>query len=363
MSVLESEKKTYYHNLDFMKAVGICMVLCLHVPLLQLDYGQGMKFYIQYAIRLIAEGVPVFLTVNGFLLFSKKMPSLSKHYKKTLNLFLIFLGWAVFYTLVGLLAHSEAITFSSVAGYVFATNVGSQYTGVLWFLQNLLAVYLIFPMLKMIYDHNIGVFKILFVILSVFTVGSSTLILIRDGIAAVGDAAFMNGLLAFIDRFSPVGNGWYVFYFCLGGMMYHYREWIEQHRKVLATVGLLAWIIAWAVGLILSHLFVFVYNPAFNYGSLFMPFIICGLYAATLPFQAKGIVGGLISSLGKHTMGVYLTHFLFIWSIDWIMTNAGWFKIYNAPVRMGRYVLVLAGAWVLSVLIYKVPFLRKTVLM
>ena len=57
-------------NLDLMKTLGILMVLSLHVPLWDVDFiaTPTVSRAVQYALRLVSEGVPVFVAVNGFLL-------------------------------------------------------------------------------------------------------------------------------------------------------------------------------------------------------------------------------------------------------------------------------------------------------
>ena len=66
---------------------------------------------------------------------------------------------------------NEPLTISSLLRYILNTAVGSKYTGVLWFLQGLVAVYLIFPVLWHIYHEHYKVFAYIFVILFIFSEG------------------------------------------------------------------------------------------------------------------------------------------------------------------------------------------------
>ena len=82
-------------NLDLMKAMGILMVISLHVPLWDPDFmlSYDMSHVMQYLFRLISEGVPVFVTVNGFLLLKKNYLDIRKHIQKMLRMFGLLLLW------------------------------------------------------------------------------------------------------------------------------------------------------------------------------------------------------------------------------------------------------------------------------
>ena len=61
-------------NLDLMKALGILMVITIHVPLWKPEFMEtdSVGRLVQYAFRIISEGVPIFVTINGLLLLKKK---------------------------------------------------------------------------------------------------------------------------------------------------------------------------------------------------------------------------------------------------------------------------------------------------
>ena len=140
-------------NLDLLKAIGILLVVTLHVPLWSYNFiaEPSASHVLQYAMRLLSEGVPVFLMVNGYLLLGKKTFDFQKHLRKMGHIFLLFLLWSVILITIGQIfsdSPEKSFTIRTYAAYITATQVGSIYTGVLWYLQNLLAVYLIFPVLK-----------------------------------------------------------------------------------------------------------------------------------------------------------------------------------------------------------------------
>ena len=70
--------------------------------------------------------------------------------------------WGILLVCVGCITSGEKITANGVFQYIILTVVGSKYTGVLWLLQNLLGVYLIFPLLWYTYTEHENIFEYFF---------------------------------------------------------------------------------------------------------------------------------------------------------------------------------------------------------
>ena len=153
-------------NLDLMKALGILMVITIHVPLWKPEFMEtdSVGRLVQYAFRIISEGVPIFVTINGLLLLKKKNMCLKAHVEKMLRLFLVLILWGGVLAVVGMHLDNNVDTFTlkDVLRAVLNIQVGAQYTGVLWFLQNLLAVYLVYPLLWYLFNEKYGFYEYLF---------------------------------------------------------------------------------------------------------------------------------------------------------------------------------------------------------
>lgn len=346
-------------GLDLMKALGILMVLSLHVPLWDVDFivAPTISRAVQYALRLVSEGVPVFVAVNGFLLLGKDGFDLKAHLKKTLRLFILTLMWCAILAVAGMLLarERELFTVRAVLNYIAGTKVNAKYTGVLWYMQNLLAVYLLFPALKLLYDERFDVFKWLFVVVAIFTVGLGTVELVRDVLDLYVGTTLLTRFIAFARRFSPLGDGWYLFYFMLGGMVRANWDAMKKHRVPLAVAGIVSWPWAFYFGFGMSRRLGEVYNPAFNYGSLFMACFVVGLFALTLPYESKGPIGRFAASVGKNTFGIYLSHYLFIFAV------ARFFTPDTAPERVLAFIVVFAGSYLFTVVVRRIPGLKKLI--
>lgn len=149
-------EKKRYANIDLLKTIAIIMVIALHSQLFITDFIKDNKIstYIQYFIRILCEGVAIFILVNGFLLINKKQFDFKKHLLKTLKIFAILVIWSIILTISIQLIYKEPLKIIGIIKNIFITDINNKYTGVLWFLQNLIALYLIYPVLKIVHDND-----------------------------------------------------------------------------------------------------------------------------------------------------------------------------------------------------------------
>ena len=351
-------KKIYYDNLDLIKALAILLVITLHLPLWLPDFISipWTSRTAQYAFRLISEGVPVFVTVNGFLLLRKRNLDLKAHLKKCLRLFTLMIIWAVILTVAWTIIHqkTEELNLVFLLRNIFDIQVGAQKTGVLWFLQNLLGLYLIFPVIHKLYQEDFRLFKYFFVIVFIFSTGLNALSVLRDLLSLRMDVSLMNEMINFLRRFSSIGNEWYILYFCLGGLIYHYLDEIRKRRVLFTVLGFLSWPAAFAIGYVMSVGRNSLYNPAYNYNTIFMILFIIGLFAATDSFRKdKSPLHAFAARFGQRTFGIYCVHYIFIWYIRSLISIEG------SKNRVLAYIFVVSLSFLFAEITGRVPYLRK----
>lgn len=127
-----------YAYIDLIKTIAIIMVIILHSGLLKTDFMtlKSVKSVIQYAIRIISEGVPLFVMVNGFLLLHKDKFELKKHLKKILKIFILLILWSIIYIIIETILMKGQFSIGLIFKNVLTTDINNKYTGILWFLQN-----------------------------------------------------------------------------------------------------------------------------------------------------------------------------------------------------------------------------------
>lgn len=216
----QSMQKKRDQGIDLLKCFAILLVICLHAGLARFQAVTipSAIGVLEYAARLLFEGVPVFITVNGYLMLGSRHFEIHRHFKKTARLFLLLLIWMALLTFVNSRILHEPLSLTDYWYEFFHTQNGSRYDGQLWFLENLLAVYLIYPVIRMLYDKDFHLYVYVFALFAFFSVGMNTVCLIRDGIVLSHNTDLLNEAIGLIYRFDPTGNAYYVYCFMLGGL-------------------------------------------------------------------------------------------------------------------------------------------------
>ena len=132
-----------YDNIDLLKFIAIFMVITLHVPLYFTDFikTQNIENFIQFSFRLISEGVLIFIFVNGFLIINKPF-DLKKHIKKVIKVFFIMIFWGIINVIVFSLIRNETLSINKIIKETLNLKFTHLYSGHLWFLQNLICLYI-----------------------------------------------------------------------------------------------------------------------------------------------------------------------------------------------------------------------------
>ncbi len=291
--------------LDFLKTLAIFAVITLHNSTWHTNFMDAgtVSSALQYGARLFCEGVPVFVLINGFLIFDRPYDG-KKHWKRTLNILVILLLWSVILEVALTLISGEALTFSGVLTHLLETNINQKNTGVLWFLQKLLVLYLLFPVLKHLYDTHEKLFNYLLLALTVSTYG----VALMSMVSGIFDVAVLKSLHFFLKQYAlTVGPNTFVVYFMLGG--YLKRNWDTLPKKKLVIAGGVCAVLSVAVGLGASFYTGATYPANFNYSQIFLLVTIVGIFLACskIPFTNK-YVNGVLTTVGDNTMGIYLLH-------------------------------------------------------
>ena len=333
------------------------LVICLHAGLARFQEVTVPSAIgvLEYAARLLFEGVPVFLVVNGYLMLGSRHFEIHRHFRKTARLFVLLLFWMMFLTFVNSRILQEPLPLTNYWYEVFHTQVGSRYDGQLWFLENLLAVYLIYPVIRKLYDFDFHLFLYVFALFAFFSVGMNTVGLVRDGIALSHNTDLLNEAIGLICRFDPTGNAYYVYCFMLGGLIRRYREEVIAKRKALIPAGFLAWALITAIASYYSVRIGAPYMESCNYGSLAMTVMMLGMFALVLPHSSfKNPVLRLGAMAGQDTMGIFLIHFSFLdlWTMHVPLPD-------TIGYRVLEVVTVFLISWLVTLALKKIPGVRR----
>lgn len=350
--------KIRYDNIDILKTISIIMVILLHTLEWNINFleNNALRTYLNFFVRIMCEGVPIFIVINGFLIINKQF-YLEKFLKKILRIFLILLIWSAIYVVIIMSIKGENIYFKEIIKNIATTNIANYYTGVLWFLQDLIILYLFFPILKIVHDNNKKVYNYFFMLVTFFSIGMpliSNMLVILGKLANI-DYKYFN---IFIERYDFISNGTFLFYFMLGGYLFEKKEIFEikKNRIIAFFIGILSSIIVFVYAIVISKITNMQVASNFNYSSVFWAITIIGIYAITYKYKNnEKYYNKIIMDIGKNTLGIYLIHrILVVWGIQIIETN-------SLKPNLLFSIIIFIFSYLINKLIQKIPIINKIV--
>lgn len=349
---MESAKR--FDSLDLIKVIAIVMVISQHIPLYDYDFINNGKV-LEFMFKLLSEGVPLFLAVNGFLLLRKKDLDIKKHYKKVAKMLVLVFVWEAILITVGMLFDKTVFNPGLVLDLFFRTGgENAVYTSHLWYMQALIAIYCIYPLIWKAYNDNYDLFKIIFIILCVFTCLSGTIEMISKLVNYEGYAKMINYVSEYINRFTLFGNyKWQLLYFCLGGVINKNLEVIRKKKILFIIVGVVSWLLAFVYGYLISVKNNQTCSGFFNASTVFMSMTVIGWFALCDAYTSKGIIGETITKIGKNTFGIYVTHTYFLRVAGLFISNSSFI------LRLLTVFVTLILSYLFTIIIKKIPYLNK----
>lgn len=350
--------KERYDNIDILKTIAIIMVILLHTLEWNIYFlnDESLRIYLTFFARIMCEGVPIFILVNGFLIINKKF-YLDKFLKKVFRIFIILLIWSAIDITIIMLIQGEGIYFKEIIKNIATTDISNYYTGLLWFLQDLIKLYLFFPILKIVHDNNKKVYNYFFIMITFFTIGIpliSNLLSILQSFMNI-NVKYFN---VFIEKYNFISNGTFLFYFMLGGYLFEKKNIFEkrENRIFVFLIGIISSITVFIYAIVLSKITKVQVAPNFNYSSIFLAITIIGIYAITYKYKNKNhYYNKLIMDIGKNTFGIYLVHkILVIWGIKIIEEN-------NMTRNLLFSIIIFTLSYIITKLIKRIPVLNKII--
>lgn len=366
---LVQKDKDRLQHIDLLEALAIFFVVIYHGNISLIDFlgrGEAVR-YINYALRgILSTCVPLFFFANGYLLLNRPF-DLKKHVLKTLRLVVITMIWAVLHVVILGIIHREHMTLMEMGRAVWTWKEG--WLNHLWFMGTLVCIYILFPMLKMAFDGSRKVFVYFLCAAAILTFGNTFLnMCFTLGMDVVFDRESLWRINLF-NRFNPFPEyhdyAWV--YFCLGGLMPSVLGRLESvsrtKRSILAAAGILLASLGLGFwGIYCSRvsgepwdLVYDAYNTVFTLVNVLCLFVLSLNYKGQHDFLRRGIA--LIS---VNTMGIYFIHELYIHMTRMYVQTIT--PLHNAWGEMVYGIVILAVSLMTSLLLKKIPILKRLVL-
>lgn len=358
--------------LDALKCIAIFLVCLYHsenvfVQINALSSPSDYKAQIAYFIHAISSiAVPLFFMINGALLFNKPYNH-SKHLRKTIKIIILGFLWSfISFIAISALKH-ESLTLVELMKGTWDLTLGK--TEHLWFLKALVLVYLLFPVLKIVFDSpdQSGILFYTMGLFFIFSFGDLALNQVLDVCRFLFNTNLLQGKqFNFFPNINPFGNYFYAaFYFVLGGYLNSDRwKWSNISTKMLLISFTIPWVFLYAYGILKSNLIGYSFDTVYNaYYSIMTLIMVVSVYLLSQKLTYKNdLVREIVRKVGENTLGIYLVHkIIHIALIEYLAKNQsiftqGWI-INNFCYAL---ILLIISLWITEIL-RKLPFIRASV--
>lgn len=352
-------------GLDLAKSLAIFLVIFIHYIFYTGFVGDTTLNNLASTFSVV--GVPLFFAVNGYLLMNSRF-SADKHLHKILRMVFILLTWKIIsLPIVSALMH-KSIDWKSVPQYLLGGSYDMVPLGYFWFINALLAIYIVFPILKTVYDDPNGkrylgyVTIVLGALIFGVTLGDNA----KDILAGYSGHQVPQ-VLASLSQYNILGGyGYALVYFIAGGYGHDIAAWLSRHFSsartkniCLSLVALLAWGLIFALQRFQARAKSISFYVESGYQNVLTLILTITLFQ--LFIQVRTVSSGLnpiVTCIGSNTLGIYYLHLMLIL----VTRDLGlhFHLFYKAPMLINLALvtaIVLIAAfisWVGS----KIPFFR-----
>lgn len=353
---------------DVAKCISIVLVVLIHfayyVPII------ADTAFNNFIIILFNASVPLFFMVNGALLFSKPL-YISQHYRKTLHIVVLTLIWKTISALImGAIVHVDPFHNGKIAFLqcLLFGNLDGFMLGHFWFLNALIMLYLIYPLLKTCYENENGkqCLRAIWIIAAIFTVGANacdTLLQVISYFFGIGQLSLTSAL----SQVNPFGAYGYTLLYFIGGGMLHdtapsrwsMDNWkLNNSKPLLLSFFVLGWIILFMVQRFQNISSGVVFNVEAGYWNIATVIM---TFSAFLLFKDMRFCHSSLRSLSKligdNTLGIYLLHMFFLMALAKPVAACN----IKLPlfIDLGIIVLICTLCLVLTCLCKRIPVIKN----
>ncbi len=338
--------------LDEVRSLAIILVVIGHISR-HFSYDFYSWLFCSGIFSLTRIGVPLFFTVSGSLLLTRKYEVKTFLEKRFKRVFLPFIFWIIVYIIVGMLVWHYAPTLT----YFMDTAFGVQeYSSPFWFIWSLIGVYLLIPVISsFIRDEGMKGARYLIIITIILSI-----------LYTIGffDYPHMKYNFRVIFNFFPVLG-----YFIIGSYI-HNNEFKYSDKKMFA-IGCLLFIVGIAghfAKIYLKGLGGYELAPI-DYFDIFVIAETIGLFIAfkyaSVEWIKKGArmirerkIGEVIVLFSSCSFGIYFSHYILM---QYIMYRG----FLSSIVKTNAYfwvpassVIIIGLSWLLIWTMSQIPLIK-----
>lgn len=344
---------------DIAKSLAMLFVVILHYSFYTRYYSSGIAGTL--LTTLCVACVPLFFAVNGALLLPRPL-DIRKHVHKTLTIVAVLAVWK---TIVALFCVFVDRTHPAPIGtliknflrFQLGGGFGDYPVGYFWFMNALLAVYLIYPLVKLMFDDpsRIALRAALGVIFAL-TVGKDTLVVLLDMLGAATHHELAS-ILGSLDEFYIFGSyGYVLLYFTVGGLVA--RAMMPEGlkggiqgirwplRSISRPIAALLIVLCYAISFGIQR---FQHatkgtNLTIDYGYWLLPTFTATILALMLCLTVRTQIPPIrvpAETVGRNTFGIYMLHMMAIVLFAKAQAHPALAAVFEAHLNSGVITTVL----------------------
>ncbi len=258
---------------------------------------------------------------------------------------------------------NEFLSLKEIIKILWRQEVG--WINSLWFLGALVCLYILFPLLKVVYDHSKKIFFYFIIVCAILTFGNALL--------NEGATIFLTTILHksttlqganFFNIFNPFrGTYGYAFvYFCVGGFFYQIKDKILSFkplkRNIMAVLIMAASCLClWGIGICYSKYSGEIWDVVWNgYDTIFTFTNVICIFVLCLNLK-KDIT--IIRTISCNTLGIYFMHEIFIFLTKSTIEKYPFFC--NIPFNIVYAIGILLICLIISLIMRRISFIRRLI--
>ena len=354
--------------IDLMKVLAMLYVVAYHLSNLSYKFladGSVISCIHYYLRCALVCCVPLFMTANGYLLFRHDF-DLRKHLLRTVRYVLQTLFWGVATLAVYDLMYGVKLGFGTFADDLLSWRGGVIH---LWYMGALVIIYLLFPVLKFVYDRNRKLIAYVMAVTFLFSFGNEHI----NHIVTFADAVRGKPLdwisqYNWFTMFNPVVKipAFTLVFFCAGGFLEDILSWLRKfpRRRVnlLAAAGLAVFCGIHAVdfGLLWKAANNYIcpiwygYNTVTCIAITACTLVLCANYRGSWAPGAR-----LLEWISRNTLGIYFLHMILIYLF--LQRLMAFRPLYNLPGSLFCAAATLLACCLIISAFKKIPGLKLLV--
>lgn len=320
----KSISKERFIYLDFIKVLAIYFVCFYHYNNFDIDFlsNSSISTYLSYFIKGIAStGVPLFFMVNGALMLNRNY-NLNKHIKKIIKIIVLTIVWGIMTLLILSLIKGNSYSIISFTNALWTWEIGS--INHLWFLHALVCVYILYPLIKEVYDiEDKKVLNYSLIVIFIFTFGNESLNIVTNIIENISGVNIVERILGesyltsngfnFFNNFN-LFRGFYAYslvYFIIGGLLIEkLRNNMIINVKQIIVIFIIGMITLFLYGVMMSNSNKEIYDTVWNGYDTIMTLLVCiSIFILSYVSNNKlDKVSSIVQLVGENTLGIYFVH-------------------------------------------------------